>query len=44
MTEFGIKPPAPAIGLGLIKTGDDVKITFEWMTARKEEKKTASAQ
>lgn len=34
MTDFGIKPPAPAIGLGLIKTGDDVKITFEWVTAR----------
>jgi polyisoprenoid-binding protein YceI len=44
MTDFGIKPPAPAVGLGLIKTGDDVKIDFEWMTARKDEKKTASAQ
>lgn len=44
MTDYGIKPPAPAVGLGLIKTGDDVKITFEWMTARKDEKKTASAK
>jgi polyisoprenoid-binding protein YceI len=33
MTDFGIQPPAPTIGLGLIKTGDDVKITFEWLTA-----------
>jgi|ERR1043166_2106134 polyisoprenoid-binding protein YceI len=33
MTEFGIKPPAPALAIGLIKTGDDVKITFEWLTA-----------
>jgi len=35
MTDHGIKPPAPAVGLGLIKTGDEVKITFEWVTARK---------
>jgi len=33
MTDFGIKPPAPSIGLGLIKTGDDVKVVFEWITA-----------
>lgn len=32
MTAFGIKPPAPEIALGLIKTGDDVKISFEWLT------------
>lgn len=43
MTDFGIKPPAPAVGLGLIKTADDVKVTFEWMTARKDAKATASA-
>ena len=30
MTDFGIKPPAPTVGLGFIKTGDDVKISFEW--------------
>lgn len=44
MTDFGIKPPAPAVGLGLIKTADEIKITFDWMTAKKAEKKTASAQ
>ena len=33
MTDFGIKPPAPALALGLIKTDDEVKITFEWFTA-----------
>lgn len=44
MSDFGIKPPAPAVGLGLIKTGNDVKITFEWVTARKTDKKTASVQ
>ena len=37
MTDFGVKPPAPNIGLGLIKTGDDVKITFEWVTGKKAE-------
>lgn len=36
MTDFGIKPPAPDLALGLIKTGDDVKITFEWITAQTE--------
>ena len=35
MTAFGITPPAPDIGLGLIKTGDDVKLTFEWVTEPK---------
>src|SRR2546425_35552 len=33
MTDFGIKPPAPSIlGLSPIKTGDEVKLTFEWPT------------
>lgn len=32
MTEFGIKPPTQ---LGVFKTGDEVKISFEWMTAKK---------
>ena len=41
MTDFGIKPPAPQLALGLIKTGDDVKITFEWLTAQQ---KDAAAQ
>jgi polyisoprenoid-binding protein YceI len=35
MTDFGIQPPAPSIGLGLIKTGDDVKIFFEWLTVQR---------
>lgn len=35
MTDFGIKPPAPTLALGLIKTGDDVKISIEWLTAQK---------
>lgn len=35
MTDFGIQPPAPKIALGAIKTGDDVKISFEWLTAER---------
>ena len=35
MTDFGIAPPAPSIGLGLIKTADDVKVTFEWVAAQR---------
>lgn len=34
MTTFGIQPPAPKAALGLIKTGDDVKIFFEWVCAK----------
>ncbi len=42
MTDFGMKPPSPT-GLGfLVKTADEVKVTFEWITVRKEAKKTAS--
>jgi hypothetical protein len=33
MTEFGIQPPAP-LGI-LLKTGDDVKLFFEWMVGQK---------
>jgi hypothetical protein len=39
MTDFGIKPPAPAIALGLIKTGDEVKLSFEWMVGEKKSQK-----
>lgn len=36
MTDFGIKPPAPEIlGMSLIRTGDEVKLKFEWVTAPK---------
>lgn len=36
MTDHGIKPPAPAVGLGLIKTGDEVTMSFEWKTIRRD--------
>lgn len=36
MTNFGVKPPAPTIaGMSLIKTGDDITLAFEWVTAQK---------
>jgi len=34
MTDHSIKPPSPALAMGLIKTGDDVKVTFEWIVAK----------
>lgn len=30
MTDFKVKPPAPELAGGLIKTGDEIKITIEW--------------
>lgn len=36
MTDFKITPPAPTAAIGLIKTGDDVKLIFEWAVAKKE--------
>src|SRR5688572_24817754 len=42
MTDFGMKPPAPAVGLGLIKTADEVTVTFEWVTTKKEAKTAAA--
>jgi len=40
MTDFKIDPPAPKIALGAIKTADDVKLTFEWLTQQKAAPKT----
>ena len=34
MTTFGIQPPAPAVAGGAIKTADEVKVTFEWLTKK----------
>ena len=41
MTDFKIQPPAPAIALGMIKTGDEVKLIFEWTVEHRT--KTAAA-
>ena len=35
MTDYGVQPPAPRIlGIPTIKTGDEVKLTFEWTGAQ----------
>ena len=39
MTDYKISPPVLSIlGIGAIKTGDDVKLSFEWLTAQPEAK------
>jgi polyisoprenoid-binding protein YceI len=36
MTDYGVEPPAPSIlGMSPIKTGNEIKLTFEWVTAPK---------
>jgi polyisoprenoid-binding protein YceI len=30
MTAYGVDPPAPNIGLGLMRCGDDIKIIIDW--------------
>jgi hypothetical protein len=35
MTDFKIDPPAPKIAMGMIKTGDEVKLIFEWVVIHK---------
>lgn len=39
MTDFKINPPNPNIGGVGIKTGDEVKVTFEWIVNKEDEKK-----
>jgi polyisoprenoid-binding protein YceI len=35
MTDFKIEPPAPKIAMGMITTGDPVKLIFEWQVAQR---------
>ena len=35
MSQFGVSPPSPKIALGLIKTGDEVTVEFDWFVAPK---------
>ena len=35
MTDFKIDPPAPKIAMGMIKTGDEVKLIFDWMVVQR---------
>lgn len=34
MSEFEVPSPAPKVGLGLVKTADEVKLIFEWNLAQ----------
>jgi len=35
MTDFKVEPPAPKIALGLIKTGDEIKLIFKWIVQQR---------
>ena len=35
MTDYKVEPPAPKIALGLIKTGDEVKLIFKWIVGQR---------
>jgi hypothetical protein len=39
MSDFGIDAPAPKVALGLIRTGDDIKLTFDWLVGPPKAKK-----
>lgn len=43
MTDFQIDPPAPKIALGIVKTGDEVKISFEWVVAEAHSRRSGEA-
>ena len=35
MTDFKIPPPSPKLAGGMIKTGNEVTVKFEWVTGQK---------
>lgn len=35
MTDFKVDPPAPNIGLGLMRCGDDIKIIIDWTLVKR---------
>jgi hypothetical protein len=44
MSDFKIEPPAPKIALGMIKTGDEVKLIFDWMVWQRPPPAAAAAK
>jgi hypothetical protein len=42
MTDFKVEPPSPKIALGLIKTGDEIKLIFDWRLAQRKVPAAAS--
>jgi hypothetical protein len=35
MSSFKVEPPAPKLALGLIKTGDEIKLLFDWVAVNR---------
>jgi len=44
MTDFKIEPPSPKGTFGIIKTGDEVKLFFEWMVEKSKPAAAAAKQ
>lgn len=44
MSDFKIVPPSPTLSFGLISTGDDVKVFFEWTAMKKSTNAPAAAK
>ena len=42
MSSFKVEPPAPKLALGMIKTGDEVKIIFDWIVGQRNPPSTAA--
>jgi YceI-like domain len=40
MTDFGIAPPQSALAMGVIRTGDDLRITLDWKLERVQRSKS----
>jgi hypothetical protein len=44
MSDYKVGPVAPKIALGIIKTGDEAKLSFEWMLVQRAAPKTAAGK
>jgi polyisoprenoid-binding protein YceI len=44
MSDYKVGPVAPKIALGIIKTGDDVKLNFEWMLIQRAPPRAAASK
>jgi YceI-like protein len=44
MTDYKIQPPTPKLFFGPLKTGDEVKLIFEWVLAQKAAARAATAE
>jgi hypothetical protein len=44
MTDYRIQPPTPKLSFGPLKTGDEVKLIFEWIVAQRSASARAAAK